>query len=381
MADETWTIRRCVDWTVEYLAGRGMEHPRVSAEWLMGAATGYDRVDIYSNYDQPLSPEELAFMHDAVVRRVKGEPLQYIVGEAPFRSLTVACEPGVLIPRPETEMLVELVLDRLGKTIPCMGKPERKRVELPWNAEVQRIADAERAAAEAERSARATSEGGDLIEAAASESFPSETASTVGVSAEEGRVESGVPTEDPATTVSLPAVRILEVGCGTGCISLSLATERPGRVRCVATDISERAVSLAERNRAACGVDAATVDIRLGDLVSPVSPDEEGSFDALVSNPPYIPSAVMATLPAEVGMHEPHLALDGGEDGLDVFRRLLDVAPRMLKPGGLFACELFEDALNAAASLCRHAGMDHVEIMPDLTGRSRFVLARIPQRL
>lgn len=347
----------------------------------MGAATGYDRVDIYSNYDQPLSPEELAFMHDAVVRRAKGEPLQYIVGEAPFRSLTVACEPGVLIPRPETEMLVELVLDRLGKTIPGMEKPVRKRVELPWNAEVQRIADAERAAAEAERSARASLEGGDLIEAAAPESFPSETASTEGASAEEDRVEPGVPTEDPASTVSLPPVRILEVGCGTGCISLSLATERPGRVRCVATDISERAVSLAERNRAACGVDAATVDIRLGDLVSPVSPDEEGSFDALVSNPPYIPSAVMETLPAEVGMHEPRLALDGGEDGLDVFRRLLDAAPRMLKPGGLFACELFEDALNAAASLCRHAGMDHVEIMPDLTGRSRFVLARIPQRL
>lgn len=371
MADETWTIERCIKWTVEFLASKGVEHPRVSADWLMGAATGLDRVGIYTSFDRPLTPEELAFMHDGVVRRAKGEPLQYIIGEAPFRSLTVACEPGVLIPRPETEMLVELVLDRLARTIPDMAKPERERTELPWNAEVERAREAERAAAAAEAEAEGAGGAGEDV-------------------APEGDVPAA-PDEDDAQPVAQdgahgdgavpPAwVRVLEVGCGTGCISLALASERPGRVRCIATDISERAVSLAERNRADLGIDPATVDFRLGDLVAPVTAEEAGTFDALVSNPPYIPTSVMGTLPDEVGKHEPDLALDGGADGLDVFRLLLAAAPAMLKPGALFACELFEDSLEAAATLCRRAGMDEVEIMPDLTGRSRFVLARTPGR-
>lgn len=372
MADETWTIERCIKWTVEFLASKGVEHPRVSADWLMGAATGLDRVGIYTSFDRPLTPEELAFMHDGVVRRAKGEPLQYIIGEAPFRSLTVACEPGVLIPRPETEMLVELVLDRLARTIPDMAKPARERTELPWSAEIERAREAERAAAAAEAGAEGAVDAGEDV-------------------APEGDVPAA-PDEDGAQPVAqdeavedgaaAPAeVRVLEVGCGTGCISLALASERPGRVRCIATDISERAVSLAERNRAQLGIDPETVDFRLGDLVAPVTAEEAGTFDALVSNPPYIPTSVMGTLPDEVGKHEPDLALDGGADGLDVFRRLLAAAPAMLKPGALFACELFEDSLEAAAALCRQAGMDEVEIMPDLTGRSRFVLARTPARL
>ena len=123
------------------------------------------------------------------------------------------------------------------------------------------------------------------------------------------------------------------------------------------------------------------MDIRFGDLICPVEESERGTFDVLVSNPPYIPTAVMGGLPHEVKDYEPHLALDGGPDGLAIFRRLLDAAPFVLKPGGLFACELFEGAVEDAAALCRGAGMVNVRAIEDLTRRPRFVFAEMPPRL
>lgn len=175
-----------------------------------------------------------------------------------------------------------------------------------------------------------------------------------------------------------PAARVLEVGCGTGCISLSIAYERQGKARCVAIDIEPRAVDLTIRNRDALGIDPVDVDVRLGNLVSPLDRETEwGTFDVLVSNPPYIPSSVMGSLPHEVADYEPSLALDGGADGLDIFRRLVNAAPHMLKPGGLLACELYEGHLDAAAELCRSAGMRDVRVVDDLTGRPRIVLARV----
>lgn len=98
----------------------------------------------------------------------------------------------------------------------------------------------------------------------------------------------------------------------------------------------------------------------------------------LVSNPPYIPTDVMRELPREVADYEPELALAGGADGLDIFRRLLRAAPHMLRAEGLFACELHEDALEAAADLARRAGLDRIEIVRDLAGRPRHLLARVP---
>ena len=151
-----------------------------------------------------------------------------------------------------------------------------------------------------------------------------------------------------------------------------------GRAQCVAIDIEPRAVDLSIRNRDALGISPADVDVRLGNLVSPLNRETEwGTFDVLVSNPPYIPSAVMESLPHEVADFEPALALDGGVDGLDIFRRLVNAAPHMLRPGGLLACELYEGHLDAAADLCRSAGMHDVRIVEDFTGRPRIVLALV----
>lgn len=388
MANETWTIRRCLDWTRDYLKDRGDERPRLSAEWLLSGVTGLSRTEIYVNFDKPMSSEELAAMHTAVVRRAKGEPLQYIIGETSFRTIDVMCEPGVLIPRPETELLVEEVLAYLDReVIGVAPAAARGRVELPWNAEVEAALRAEIAAAKekdeapvVERQLRdddfVTLEDGEgTIETADGAEGDADVSGAAPV--EEGEFSEGAPAQD-GESGQIRCARVLEVGCGTGCISLSIASERSGRAQCVAIDIEPRAVDLSIRNRDALDISPADVDVRLGNLVSPLNRETEwGTFDVLVSNPPYIPSAVMESLPHEVADFEPALALDGGADGLDIFRRLVNAAPHMLRPGGLLACELYEGHLAAAADLCRSAGMHDVRIVDDFTGRPRIVLALV----
>lgn len=414
MANEIWTIKRCLEWTKEYLAERGEEHPRLSAEWLLCAATGLARIDLYMRMDETLNAAQLETMHAAVVRRAKGEPLQYITGSTQFRMIDVACAPGVLIPRPETEMLVEEVLKYLDTEVLSPEAAARQRVELPWNDEVEQARKAEAALADeratAERRAAnltAADEaalGSDVLgsrayaeeladreaEEAAAQAAEAEAMETpepeldeYGI-AIEGNDRQATPAQDAAeASVLVPAepriARVLEVGCGTGCISLSLAWERRGHVTCTATDIEPRAIDLATKNRDALGLTSDEVAFSLTNLVSSIPHDEWGTFDVLVSNPPYIPTDVMRSLPHEVKDFEPDLALEGGADGLDIFRRLLNAAPYMLRAGGLFACELYEGALDAAAELCRQAGLSDVRIVRDLTDRPRIVRAIVTE--
>lgn len=419
MANEIWTIKRCLEWTKEYLAERGEEHPRLSAEWLLCAATGLARIDLYMRMDETLDASQLETMHAAVVRRAKGEPLQYITGSTQFRMIDVACAPGVLIPRPETEMLVEEVLNYLDAEVLSPEAAARQRVELPWNDEVEQARKAEaaladeRAAAE-RRAANLTAAdeaalGSDVLgsrayaeeladreaEEAAAQAAEAEAAEAEAMETPEPELdEYGIAIEDndqqatPAqdaaeANVSAPTepctARVLEVGCGTGCISLSLAWERRGHVTCTATDIEPRAIDLATKNRDALGLTADEVAFSLTNLVSSIPREEWGTFDVLVSNPPYIPTDVMRSLPHEVKDFEPDLALEGGADGLDIFRRLLNAAPYMLRAGGLFACELYEGTLDAAAELCRQAGLSDVRIVHDLTDRPRIVRAIVTE--
>ena len=394
MPNETWTIKRCLDWTRDYLRDKGDERPRLSAEWLLSGVTGLSRTEIYMSFDKPMSPEELARMHSAVVRRAKGEPLQYIIGETDFRTITVACAPGVLIPRPETELLVEETLKYIdADVLGAAACRPRSRVELPWNAEIQAAREAELATAAAQSEDRLVERELTEEDIAALEEDAELEAGDSGDSGDEVGLQTAVPrdgegalgatsangvnTSDDDDSASRVA-RVLEVGCGTGCISLSIAAERPEHTCCVAIDIEPRAVDLSIRNRDALGIAPDVVDVRLGNLVSPLNRETEwGTFDVLVSNPPYIPTSVMGNLPHEVADYEPALALDGGEDGLDIFRRLVNAAPHMLKPGGLLACELYEGHLDQAASLCRAAGMREVRVVNDLTNRPRIILARV----
>ena len=121
-----WTVKSALDWTTEYLEGKGDENPLLSSQWLLGEATGLSRVQLYMNYDRPLSEDERGVLRDYVRRRGSGEPLQYITGEVAFRHITVKVRPGVLIPRPETEVLVSEVLAAL----PTPGPRD-----VAWNPE------------------------------------------------------------------------------------------------------------------------------------------------------------------------------------------------------------------------------------------------------
>lgn len=283
-----WTVRSALEWTCGYLERHGDEHPRLSAEWLMCAATGFSRVEVYMNYDRPLDAGELSVLREGVKRRGAGEPLQYVTGEMPFRHIVLKCAPGVLIPRPETEVLVDCVLEFIDKQ------------DVPQ--------------------------------------------------------------------------RVLEVGTGTGCIALSIAGERPGTT-VVATDISADAIALAERNREALGCDG-VVEIIKTDIAADVEGAKSSAFDVLVSNPPYIPSALVDILPREVGGFEPRLALDGGADGLDVFHRIVDAAKDALRSGGLMAFELHEDCLQLAAQDAQvNEFFQDIRVVKDLTGRDRILLA------
>lgn len=288
MAEQAWTVKAALDWCIGFLADKADEHPRRSAEWLLSAATGLSRVELYAYHDRPLTEAERAALRESVRRRAAGEPLQYVTGEVAFRHLVVKVRPGVLIPRPETEVLVDVALEAL-----C-------GIDSPFVA-------------------------------------------------------------DPCT--------------GSGCVALSIAQECDG-ARVFATDVAPVAVEVASENAARLSLDE-RVSVLGGDLLEPLPAELRRAFDLIVSNPPYIPSERLPALPQEVAGFEPHLALDGGPDGLDVFRRLASAAPSWLRPGGSLVVELDETGVLRAAEEALE-WYEEVRVVRDLAGRDRILAARLP---
>lgn len=293
VSEKVWTVREALDWTRGYLESHGDERPRVSAEWLLSAATGLSRVETYAFGDRPLSLDERALLRDAVRRRAAGEPLQYVVGEVAFRHIVVRVEPGVLIPRPETEVLVDEALRGVDAAVAARGE-----------------------------------------------------------------------------------ARVLDLCTGSGCIAASIAFERPETV-VFATDIDPVAVAVASANVDRLGL-SGRVSVVESDLAAALSPSLAGTFDVVVSNPPYIPTRDLDSLPAEVARFEPRLALDGGPDGLSVFLRIAEDASSLLRPGGTLTCELDENRVCAAAEKCVE-WYQEVRVVRDLVGRDRIVTGILPE--
>jgi len=319
MEDDIWTVRRILDWIEGYLAQRGDANPRVSAQWLVGEALGVSRMQLFLDAERPLTADERAVLRDWTRRRGQGEPLQYITGETAFRHITVKVRPGVLIPRPETEVLVSEALALL----PAAPKP-------------QEALDAEMLRQYAELTS--------------------------------------VELEEDTSSEETPSLLVADICTGTGCIACSIAAEHP-HTHVVATDIAPEAVALAHENAAALELED-RIDIIQCDLAEGIDGSLLGSFDLVVSNPPYVPTDVLVDIPNEVAEFEPSLALDGGPDGLAVFRRLLDWCTRALKPGGAFAFELHETCLDDAAAEAESAGFADVRIVKDLAGRPRVLTGR-----
>jgi release factor glutamine methyltransferase len=286
VSERVWTCRDALAWTVEYLTRRGDAHPRRSAEWLLSAATGLSRVEVYALHDRPLSADERTRYRELIERRAAGEPLQYVTGEMPFRHLVIRVERGVFIPRPETEVLVDVAVDHLS---------------------------------------------------------------------------------------AIEAPHALDLCTGSGAVAVSIAHEVP-TAHVWAVDANEQAVEAARRNALYAGVQN-RVQVVHGDMFLPLPPDLAGRLDAVVANPPYIPSAQVPDLPMEVLGFEPRLALDGGPDGLREARRIAEGAYRWLRPNGLLAMELASDRAAAMAEELR-GSYGEVQVLKDLTGRDRIVVGR-----
>jgi release factor glutamine methyltransferase len=238
------------------------------------------RIELYAHFDRPLSATELATYRDLVSRRLAGEPVAYLLGRKEFWSLDLAVDARVLIPRPDSETLVEEALERLA-----------------------------------------------------------------------GRTG---------------ALRIGDVGTGSGALALALAKERPEAL-VFATDLSPDALAVARANAERLGL---AVTFLEGDLAAPLS--SEGGFDLIVANLPYIPTADIAGLSADV-RSEPHLALDGGADGLALVRRMVEVAPGLLQPAGCLALEIGAGQAGATAELLAAAGFGDIRMRQDLGGIDRVV--------
>jgi len=284
----------------QWLRASGSRSPRLDAELLLATALGVDRTELFRTPERVLTGIEERRFDGYLVRRQAREPVAYIRGRRAFRAIELEVTPAVLIPRPETETLVDVALEALA----------------------------------------AVPEGGHAASA---------------------------PYEPLA----------LDVGTGSGCIALALAAENPF-VRLVATDVSEAAVKVARRNAARLGL-GGRVDIRLGDLLDDLP--AQMRFDLIVSNPPYIPEAEYRALEANVRDYEPRLALHGGEDGLDVYRRLIPAAAARLRPGGVLAVEVGAGQAAAVRSLCAAAGAFRpAQERADLAGTARVVWARLSAR-
>ncbi len=280
--DEVWSVKRVLAWAADDLKRRGNDSARLDVELLLGRVLGLDRIGLILHSEKPLSAPELGRFRELFKRRRAGEPVAYLLGEREFFGITFKVDARVLVPRPDTECLVEVALERTR-----------------------------------------------------------------------GRSMLG---------------RALDLCTGSGCVAIAFARNRP-TWQVTASDTSEDALAVATDNAHRTG---AIRNLRLlhGSLFTPVSGER---FDLITANPPYIPAAEIAELPADVREFEPRLALDGGPDGLDIVRQIAAQALDQLTPGGLLALEISADQGPRTLRILEQHGYVDLQLARDLGGRDRVV--------
>ena len=266
------------------LRSAGIPEPAREAASLMQFAIARDRTFVIAHPEYPLSKRETEVFESAVRRRAAREPFQYIVGKQEFFGLDFIVTPDVLIPRPETEILVERAVEILD------GR-----------------------------------HGG----------------------------------------------RILEIGVGSGCISVAILKNCP-KVTAMAVDVSKLAIEVALRNASMHGVDGRLTLVR-SDVYSEISPER---FDLIVSNPPYVPESEIAGLQPEVRDHEPNLALTDGSTGLTIVERIVAGALNRLSPHGYLLIEVGFGQSSTVREMLRENEWSNVELLPDLQGIPRIIAAQ-----
>ena len=276
--------------STRYLADHGSPSARLDAELLTAHALGLRRLDVYLQYDRPLREEELEPMRELVRRRGRGEPVAYLVGRREFWSRPFRVTPDVLIPRPETELVVERA--------------------LLW-------------------ARRRAGQNGD-------------------------------------------GLRIADLGTGSGCLAVTLAAELSG-AQVWATDVSASALAVAGENARRLGT-AGRVHLLEGRWAAPLR--ALAPFDLVVSNPPYVSTSELEALMKDVRDHEPRLALDGGDDGLDAYRELLPDVPALLTPAAALVLEVDTTRASQVVELVEQRLPDAaVGIHADLAHHDRVVEA------
>jgi release factor glutamine methyltransferase len=255
---EPWTVASILRWATDDFRARGIENPRLDAEVLLAHATGKTRTELVIELLRELTPTELGAFRELVKRRRQREPVAYLLGKREFWGRPFRVDARVLVPRPDTETLVTVALER-------------------------------------------------------------------------------------SAHVSLSA-RVLDLCTGSGCVAITLARERP-TTTVLATDASADALVVAQENALRLG--AYNVAFRQADLFTGV----DGTFDVVTANPPYIASGDIAGLQPDIAKFEPHLALDGGADGLEFYRRIAAGAVDRLAPGGVLAVEVGDGQAAAVADL------------------------------
>jgi release factor glutamine methyltransferase len=275
------TVLEVLQSTAGYFKKRGIENPRLNAEHLLAHALGLTRMNLYLEFERPLSEAELGPLREVVRRRGEGEPLQHLLGTVEFCGETFLCDKRALVPRPETEQLIELL----------------------------------------------------------------------------------------QSAIRNPQSTILDIGTGSGVIALSLAKKFP-EAQVFGIDISEDALALARENAAKLGL-SQRVQFQTGDLFENLN----DAFDVIVANLPYVGMNDRDSLSREV-LHDPDVALFGGARGDELLQRLIELAPKHLKPGGLLALEI---GLGQDEALCQFlAGKNYhdIESKRDYSGITRFLFAR-----
>jgi len=271
----------------ELLKKKGIKDSRLNAELLMCNALNYKRIQLYLDYDKPLNEKEVFVFKNQLRRRLNGEPIQYILGKSNFFGLEIHITNDVLIPRPDTEVLVEKVLEKI-------------------------IAD---------------------------------------------RTEN---------------IRILEIGCGSGCISLALATEFrrrniPFQIKSI--DVSESAVNVARRNQIMLDMSEFNLNFEKSDVFELYSFD---GYDYVVSNPPYISLTEYSELEDEVKNYEPKLSLTDEEDGLKIFKRICDLI-KISNSGLKVFCEIGYKQSNDIKEILEDNGLINFKFHKDLNNINRVI--------
>ncbi len=287
--EKLWTVAELLQWTCDRFTREGLEEPRADALHLLSQALGCERMQIYLRFDQQVDEPARTRLRELILRRLAREPVAYIAGKRGFHALglDLHVDPRVLIPRPETEHLVDWLLAGL----PFAPSP----------------------------------------------------------------------------------VHVLDIGTGSGAIALAIKHARRD-VLVTACDRSDDALAVAGDNATRLGLE---LTLLRSDLLAAV-PRPELGFDAIAANLPYIPTADIADLQPEVRRFEPHLALDGGPDGLDLVQRLIADSPPFLAPGARLLLEIGAGQAEATRAALAQRGFVEVDTRRDLAGIERVVAGTWP---